>query len=357
MKKSIALVISLCGLLLVPSLANAHPGRTDSNGGHTCRTNCERWGYEYGEYHYHNGGGSSSNSSSSSSTSNSISTPTPKPAPVPKPKPKPVIDEKQVKADRYYEKANAYYAKGEYKKALKSAQKIYSYDRNINKAEQLTDRSLEKLYDNAQKNIDRKLYKKAEDDLYYIYYDSEYGSENIKKKASLLFDKVVEKQIFLEKIKEIEQAQSDKEYEDAFELLNDLKKESPSKELTKLYDNTLRGLQKEAETSFKKREYESAKPYLNLLTKVVPTAALKAQYAAKIKSIDDQEEIMELLGLEQEELQKNSLFEHLIVVENETPRNEAPTTAIMNLIMPKKLDFIKDIYINDLFKGGNENGK
>lgn len=33
----------------------AHPGNTDSNGGHTCWTNCEKWGLEYGEYHYHNG--------------------------------------------------------------------------------------------------------------------------------------------------------------------------------------------------------------------------------------------------------------------------------------------------------------
>lgn len=34
--------------------ALAHPGRTDANGGHTCRTNCtEKWGLKYGEYHYH----------------------------------------------------------------------------------------------------------------------------------------------------------------------------------------------------------------------------------------------------------------------------------------------------------------
>ena len=25
-------------------VANAHPGGTDSNGGHTCRTNCGKWG-------------------------------------------------------------------------------------------------------------------------------------------------------------------------------------------------------------------------------------------------------------------------------------------------------------------------
>lgn len=31
----------------------AHPGNTDSSGGHTCRTNCGNWGLNYGEYHYH----------------------------------------------------------------------------------------------------------------------------------------------------------------------------------------------------------------------------------------------------------------------------------------------------------------
>jgi len=31
----------------------AHPGRTDSSGCHTCRTNCPSWGLSYGEYHCH----------------------------------------------------------------------------------------------------------------------------------------------------------------------------------------------------------------------------------------------------------------------------------------------------------------
>ncbi|MBW7651353.1 thermonuclease family protein [Anoxybacillus sp. ST4] len=35
----------------------AHPGKTDANGGHTCRTNCEKWGLKTGEYHYHNKNG------------------------------------------------------------------------------------------------------------------------------------------------------------------------------------------------------------------------------------------------------------------------------------------------------------
>lgn len=36
-----------------PAVVLAHPGRTDSSGGHTCRTNCPNWGLEFGEYHYH----------------------------------------------------------------------------------------------------------------------------------------------------------------------------------------------------------------------------------------------------------------------------------------------------------------
>lgn len=35
------------------SVAFAHPGRTDSKGGHTCNTNCEKWGLKLGEYHFH----------------------------------------------------------------------------------------------------------------------------------------------------------------------------------------------------------------------------------------------------------------------------------------------------------------
>lgn len=35
------------------SAASAHPGRTDSVGCHTCRTNCPSWGLGYNEYHCH----------------------------------------------------------------------------------------------------------------------------------------------------------------------------------------------------------------------------------------------------------------------------------------------------------------
>jgi len=43
-------------ILLLSIYANgvlAHPGRTDSSGCHTCRTNCSSWGLSSGEYHCH----------------------------------------------------------------------------------------------------------------------------------------------------------------------------------------------------------------------------------------------------------------------------------------------------------------
>lgn len=48
------LIFGVLLLLIQSSIAFAHPGRTDSMGGHTCKTNCEKWGLEYGEYHFYN---------------------------------------------------------------------------------------------------------------------------------------------------------------------------------------------------------------------------------------------------------------------------------------------------------------
>ncbi|WP_198402139.1 MBL fold metallo-hydrolase [Paenibacillus crassostreae] len=58
-KTSIALFISIL-LVMLPVIASAHPGKTDANGGHYCRTNCAKWGLKDGEYHYHNGESSKS---------------------------------------------------------------------------------------------------------------------------------------------------------------------------------------------------------------------------------------------------------------------------------------------------------
>lgn len=59
MKKFIFLLI--INMLFI-SCVYAHPGRTDANGCHTCNTNCEKWGYEYGAKHCHNSSSEKNNS-------------------------------------------------------------------------------------------------------------------------------------------------------------------------------------------------------------------------------------------------------------------------------------------------------
>lgn len=46
-------IIALCFVIISPSKAFAHPGRTGSSGCHYCWTNCGAWGLSYGEYHCH----------------------------------------------------------------------------------------------------------------------------------------------------------------------------------------------------------------------------------------------------------------------------------------------------------------
>jgi hypothetical protein len=50
--KTVYFIILLWGLLpVIP--AWGHSGDLDSKGGHTCITNCEKYGLSHGEYHYH----------------------------------------------------------------------------------------------------------------------------------------------------------------------------------------------------------------------------------------------------------------------------------------------------------------
>lgn len=51
---TVSLVLVVLFVLAVPEPVDAHPGRTDGNGCHTCRTNCtQSWGIPYGYYHRH----------------------------------------------------------------------------------------------------------------------------------------------------------------------------------------------------------------------------------------------------------------------------------------------------------------
>ncbi len=50
----LTILVIVGSLLGSATITKAHPGGTDGNGCHTCRTNCtERWGISYGFYHRH----------------------------------------------------------------------------------------------------------------------------------------------------------------------------------------------------------------------------------------------------------------------------------------------------------------
>lgn len=67
MKNKILILLAfVSAFLLLPGNILAHPGRTDSNGCHYCRTNCAKWGLANNEYHCHNGSGTSSKKKTSS---------------------------------------------------------------------------------------------------------------------------------------------------------------------------------------------------------------------------------------------------------------------------------------------------
>ncbi len=66
-------------LLAAVPPAGAHPGRTNSSGCHTCRTNCSKWGLRYGQYHCH---GTQRRSGSSRVKPRPPAPPPPPPAPV-----------------------------------------------------------------------------------------------------------------------------------------------------------------------------------------------------------------------------------------------------------------------------------
>ena len=70
----IFLLASFAIFPVAPLLTHAHPGRTDSSGSHTCRTNCNRWGLGDSEYHHHGGGGSSAGSSRGTDTAPAVET-------------------------------------------------------------------------------------------------------------------------------------------------------------------------------------------------------------------------------------------------------------------------------------------
>lgn len=388
MRKIFYLTLSLLCLLslLSPSISNAHPGRTDSNGGHTCHTNCEKWGLESGEYHYHNdGGGSKSNSetnsnsnsgsesksksnsnssnnsgsesgsksnSSSDNSSNSKADSIENKSSTEKSKPK--IDKKQVQADEHYQKAVNYFDNKKYKKAVGELDNIYDLDRNDAKTDKLMQRSLTSIYELAETKLDNGEYKKAEELLGFIL-DFPHSNTHIIEKSEELLKNVILLEQISSLLFEAHTAKDNKEYEEALSLITEARDLKEIDEISDVFNLIIDDILYEAKSTYSKNEFKKSSNLYALLEKQVKSSKLKDNYQAMIQHTEDLQIIKEKYKLDTFDFNQDSLFNHLLD-DNETLENYSdvvkPIRAYIGQNEQNKVHFIFDINISDLAAGG-----
>lgn len=378
------LVILFCLMHLLPTNVNAHPGRTDSNGGHTCRTNCEEWGLEYGEYHYHNDGESGSSSGSSNSDSNSSTDSETNPSSesnsssgssseqssnsnnskniesdsqTSDSKPKPQIDEKQQKANEHYKKANNYYNSSKYHDALDELNKIYKLEKNDSQTDTLVKQSLVSIYEVAETSLDDEDYDKSKELLDFIL-NYKHSNKEVKQKANELLEKISVVEEIANLLSDVNSAMKKKNYEEELTLIQEAYKIKETKEISKTYDKIIKNLTNDAETAYGENEFDEAYNLYTLLEQNIDSKDLKNHYQLLIHKIEDLQLIQTNFGLEADDFDGDSLFNHLIMEENETTYNQNVVDEILSYIVEKEkevVNFIFNIDIKELLDGGQKN--
>ncbi len=346
---SIIGVLACCFLLLLPYTASAHPGRTDSNGGHTCRTNCAKWGLKNGEYHYHNGG-SSGTSRSSSSTS--------KPAPTKSvtATPEPKVDEDQVKAENYYTTAMDLYNSGDYKKAITKLEKIYELNKNSSKADSLIQKSMNAIYQLADTSSNAGDYSIAKDYAIYLK-ENRHSSDEIKLKVNGLLNQIEENEKINELLYKATNARDEKEYEKTFGFIQEAQKIKDLDEIKSFYNDTVESLTNDAEGAFHQKQYGDAKKLYKLLVKKTEAPTLISQYQKKLQRIQGEQLLQKSFDIKTTDFEGTSLFNHLMEDENNTSYDENIVNILKDSLhegTDNTRKFIFNITIEELLKGGKK---
>lgn len=340
---SIISVLLCCFLLLLPFTASAHPGRTDSNGGHTCRTNCEKWGLKYGEYHYHNGKGSASNGGSSSTSKPALSSPVPK------------VDENQVKADKYYSTAMDLYNRADYQKAITELEKIYELDKGNNKTENLIQKSINNIYGLADSKAKEEDYSTAKDYAVYIK-ENRRSSAEIKQKATGLLAQIEENKKINELLNKATIARDEKNYVEAFGFIQEAQKVKELDKTKSLYNETVEVLASDAEEAFHKKKYGDAKKFYKLLVKNTEMPTLISQYQKKLQRIQVEQLLNKSFDIDTADFEGTTLFNHLMKEENNTSYDENIINILKySLQEDDSMNYIFNVNIKELFKGGEKN--
>ncbi|MFJ8264778.1 hypothetical protein [Peribacillus asahii] len=348
-------ILLCCFVLLLPFTASAHPGRTDSGGGHYCRTNCEQWGEVPGGYHYHNGGSSSGGSSSSSNSSSSGSTSESAPA-TSAPESEPKVDEDQVQADQYYKTANDLYNSADYQDAITELEKIYELNKSDSKTDNLVQKSVTAIYELAESAVSEGDYPTAKDHLDYIQ-EYQRSSNQIKQKANKLLEQIEENEAIEDLLSNARTARDENDYEETLSFIQQAQKIKDSEEIKSFYNETVESLTNDAEVAYQNKQYKQAKKLYKLLVKITATPKLKSQYEMTLQQIQDEHLLQESFEIDTENIKGNSLFNHLMEEANETPYNENVVNNLKSSLEEAADDamhFIFNVNIKELFKGGKK---
>lgn len=339
--------VLVCGfLLLLPFTASAHPGRTDSNGGHTCRTNCEKWGLQYGEYHYHNGGSTSNGSSN-------ISKPAPK-KPVPS-TPEPKIDEDQVKAENYYTMATNLYNSKDYKGAISELEKIYELNKGSSKTDSLIQKSVNAIYELAESKVNAGEYSVAKDYAIYIK-ENRRSNDEIKQKASGLLNQMKDNEKIDELLYKATNARDEKDYEETFSIIQEAQKIKELDKIKSFYNETVESLTSDTEEAFQQKQYGDAKKLYKLLVKKTETPTVISQYQKKLQRLEEEQLLQKSFHIKTADFEGKSLFNHLMEDEN-TPYDKNVVNILKDSLhvgTDNARKYIFTIKIEELLKGGKK---
>lgn len=340
--------VLVCGfLLLLPFTASAHPGRTDSNGGHTCRTNCEKWGLQYGEYHYHNGGSTSNGSSN-------ISKPAPK-KPVPS-TPEPKIDEDQVKAENYYTIATNLYNSKDYKGAISELEKIYELNKGSSKTDSLIQKSVNAIYELAESKVNAGEYSVAKDYAVYIK-ENQHSNDEIKQKASGLLKQMKDNEKIDELLYKATNARDKKDYEETFSIIQEAQKIKELDKIKSFYNETVESLTSDAEEAFYQKQYGDAKKLYKLLVKKTETPTVISQYQKKLQRLEGEQLLQKSFYIKTADFEGKSLFNHLMEDEKNTPYDKNVVNILKDSLHVGKDNarkYIFTIKVEELLKGGKK---
>ena len=332
-------------LLLSPALVAAHPGRTDSNGGHTCRTNCEKWGLEYGEYHYHNGG--PAKPAPRATVPKSTPKPAPQPAPAqpkkeqapvmtkPKPNPKPQTDFKQKEADQHYNKALDLYREKAYADALAELEKIEALDKQDNKSKTLVQKTLAALLKEGERAKKENNFKLAKENFEVLLAHDKTDTTS-KEKAKKQLAAIEQEEKFNNLLKQSELALDQHQYKEALKHLNQAKEIHDTHPVSAAFMNVFTVAAESADLAYEKKEFKKAETLYEFLIQEVTNEKDKHGYQDRLKKIKEIKQIGDTFDIDIATLQGDSLYSQLMAQEIDKPYTKELADSIRGYLNKSK---------------------